>query len=105
MINVVNKTTDEDFDAIIAPPRYSGCNRTRDYYRKMRAKHIKRKKAIASKQNIEWYPWDGGYSKNKVHCSCGLCACRNWEGRHILTKQEIMSADDMSDQLRELEAV
>lgn len=46
-----------------------------------------------------------GYSKNKVHCSCGLYTCRNWEGRHILTKQEIMSADDMSDQLRGLKAV
>jgi hypothetical protein len=53
--------------------------RTRAYTRKMRAKHIKRKKAIVS--NWSWfangyYPYDGMYSKNKIHCSCPMCATK-----------------------------
>ena len=67
-------------------------NITRDYYRKMRAKHIKRKKRIASHYpGSDIYPYyqeDGMYSKNKIHCSCPLCKEKAWYGKHMLTKQE-----------------
>ena len=65
--------------------------RTRDYHRKMRAKHIKRKKNIVS--HWHWfengyYPHDGMYSKNKIHCSCRMCRSKDYYGRHIPTMQE-----------------
>lgn len=65
--------------------------RTRDYTRKMRAKHIKRKKNIVS--HWRWfengyYPYDGMYSKNKVHCSCRMCRSRDYNGNHVPTMQE-----------------
>jgi hypothetical protein len=50
------------------------------YLRKMRAKHIRRKKNILN--NYSWfreYPWyahDGMYSKGKIHCSCPRCASK-----------------------------
>lgn len=50
-------------------------NRDLAYYRKMRAKHIRRKKRIS---NSYFYPlelkYDGMYSKGKIHCSCPMCA-------------------------------
>ena len=46
--------------------------RNRAYLRKMRAKHIKRKKRLSS------YYWhvehDGMLSKGKIHCSCPCCS-------------------------------
>ena len=70
-------------------------NRSRDYYRKMRAKHIKRKKNIIHSMwhgydyGYEYYPHDGMYSKNKIHCSCPMCSerARN-NGKHVKTLQE-----------------
>ena len=62
-------------------------NRDRSYYRKMRAKAIKRKKTIA--QKFYFQPWiyhdDGMYSKNKIHCSCHMCShkTKNKTKRHI----------------------
>lgn len=81
-------------------------NRTRDYYRKMRAKHIKRKKTIVS--NWRWYgdfPYyahDGMFSKNKIHCSCPLCSekARN-NGKHVKTMQEIRNDIRLKEQLEE----
>ena len=66
--------------------------RTRAYTRKMRAKHIKRKKRIVS--HWHWfenglYPHDGMYSKNKIHCSCCMCRSSDYNGRHIPTIQEL----------------
>lgn len=50
------------------------------YHRKMRAKHIRRKKRIASRywraDEYPYYPHDGMYSKNKIHCSCPLCRAK-----------------------------
>ena len=67
-------------------------NRTRDYYRKMRMKHIKRKKRItlhyAAGDEFPYYKFDGMYSKNKIHCSCPLCKAKAYYGKHMLTKQE-----------------
>ena len=62
-------------------------NRERSYYRRMRAKHIRRKKSLT--EHNFGYGWcfehDGMYSKNKVHCSCGMCMAktRNKGRRHI----------------------
>lgn len=50
------------------------------YHRKMRAKHIRRKKRIASRywraDEYPYYKYDGMYSKGKIHCSCPLCASK-----------------------------
>ena len=63
-------------------------NRDRNYYREMREKHIKRKKRIAQLYyGCEYYQVDGKYSKNKIHCSCGLCRAKtnnkSWKKRTI----------------------
>ena len=49
-------------------------NRDRSYYRKMRAKHIRRKKRIAHLNfgNGWGYEYDGMYNKGKIHCSCPI---------------------------------
>lgn len=79
-------------------------NRSRDYYRKMRAKHIKRKKNIVS--HWKWfengyYPYDGMYSKGKIHCSCPLCKEKAYYGKHIPTLNELSSYDKMKDGINE----
>lgn len=44
------------------------------YAREMRRKHIKRKKRIVHEQRDYFYYEHEGYlSKNKIHCSCGMC--------------------------------
>ncbi len=67
--------------------------RTRAYTRKMRAKHIRRKKRITShypgSDIFPYYAYDGSYSKNKIHCSCRMCRGKDYNGRHIITKQEV----------------
>ena len=77
-------------------------SRTRAYTRKMRAKHIKRKKKIVS--NWHWfengyYPHDGMYSKNKIHCSCPLCKDKAYYGKHMLTEQELVSILKLKEEL------
>ena len=78
-------------------------NRPRDYYRKMRAKHIKRKKRITShywsSQEFPYYSDDGRYSKNKIHCSCPLCKEKAYYGKHMPTMQEKRYADSIEEQL------
>ena len=70
------------------------------YYRWVRRKHIRRKKRIVNAVCRNWrYPYDGMYSKNKVHCSCRMCRGKDYFGRHILTRQEQKSYDDIPDQL------
>ena len=67
--------------------------RNRAYTRKMRAKHIKRKKRITSHywgaDSYPYYPHDGMYSKNKIHCSCPLCKSKAYYGKHMFTAQEV----------------
>ena len=60
-------------------------SRGRLYHRKMRKKHIRRKKRICNSYHIadennlgvdipfDWYRVDGKYSKGKIHCGCGVC--------------------------------
>ena len=79
--------------------------RTRAYTRKMRAKHIKRKKRIVSHWHwfeSGYYPHDGMYSKNKIHCSCPLCKDKAFYGKHLCTRQEIHALLKMQEQQTEL---
>ena len=79
--------------------------RTRDYRRKMRAKHIRRKKNIVkhwkwwADNNYSYYPHDGMYSKNKIHCSCPLCKVKALYGKHIFTAQEVKSILKLKEEL------
>ena len=76
--------------------------RTRDYHRKMRAKHIKRKKRITShypgSDDFPYYADDGRYSKNKIHCSCRMCRSTDYNGKHILTMQEKKALDRFNEE-------
>ena len=79
-------------------------SRTRAYTRKMRAKAIKRKKRIVS--NWHWfengyYPHDGMYSKNKIHCSCPLCKDKAYYGKHLFTRQEVHALLKLQEAERE----
>lgn len=52
-------------------------NRSRDYYRKMRKKHIDRKKRIIHMLRGYWYyKYEGELSKEKIHCSCWMCSAK-----------------------------
>lgn len=67
-------------------------SRNSAYTRKMRAKHIKRKKKIVSYwPGFEngYYTHDGMYSKGKIHCSCPLCKSKAYYGKHVPTIQEL----------------
>ena len=51
---------------------------------------------------VGWVPYYDNlhqYSKNKVHCSCRMCRGKDYFGRHILTRQEQKSNDDILDQI------
>ena len=79
-------------------------SRTRAYTRKMRAKHIKRKKNIVSHQHWfenGYYPHDGMYSKNKIPCSCPLCKDKAYYGKHLFTRQEVHALLKLQEALRE----
>ena len=78
--------------------------RSRAYNRKMRAKHIKRKKNIVSHyaafrvlDGYTYYKHDGMFSKGKVHCSCPLCKSKAYYGKHVLTLQELRNLDRSED--------
>ena len=52
--------------------------RTRDYRRSVAKTHIAHKKWICKHvYDWPWYDNDNQYSKNKVHCSCQMCA--DWD--------------------------
>ena len=64
-------------------------NRNRAYYRKARAKHIKRKKKICSNHWYkDYYSYNGMYSKNKIHCFCPYCRGKDYRGKHLKTLSE-----------------
>lgn len=78
-------------------------NRTRDYYRKMRAKHIQKKYHILTDVWHD-YRWSehikdslGVLSKNKIHCSCPLCAF------HGITVSDLRKLGSIDYSLRLLE--
>lgn len=75
-------------------------NHSRNYYREMRAKHIRRKKKLIHKLNDYWYyKYDGQYSKGKIHCSCPMCRGKDYRGRHIKTLQEKRADNDIKEQI------
>lgn len=45
------------------------------YTRDVRNRSIERKKRICRevKHDLNWYKFDGQYSKGKIHCGCGIC--------------------------------
>ena len=80
-------------------------NRPRNYYRRMRAKHIKRKKNIVSHyaafrvlDGFTYYKHDGMFSKGKIHCSCPLCKSKAYYGKHTLTLQEMRNFHSVEDE-------
>ena len=81
-------------------------SKNRAYTRKVRAKHIKRKKRITSHYHgadtYPYYPHDGMYSKNKIHCSCPLCKDKAFYGKHLFTRQEVHALLKLQEQQKEL---
>lgn len=81
-------------------------NHTRDYYRKVRKHHIKRKKKIdkismaRSYSSIPYYSCDGKYSKNKVHCSCDMCSIKST--RDYLNRHDAVQKQMAEEQYAEL---
>lgn len=77
--------------------------RTRAYRRKMRAKHIKRKKRITSHYPhahlSPYYPHDGMFSKGKIHCSCQMCKYKAFLGKHPLTPSEWISKLKLKEEM------
>lgn len=73
-------------------------NRSRDYYRKMRARAIKHKKHISA--HYWHYKFDGQYSKGKVHCSCPDCSAKSSKhGFKISDIRKYMSAKGAAEEL------
>lgn len=79
--------------------------RTRQYHRRMRAKHIKRKKQIVSHypafSGSTYYKHDDQFSKGKIHCSCPLCKEKAYFGKHVPTMQEQRSYISKKDMWNE----
>lgn len=77
--------------------------RDNGYYRRMRIKHIQRKKRIAQFCYGEDYSCIvGKYAKGKVHCSCPMCRGKDYYNRHIETVQEKKSKDRMKEQMKNI---
>lgn len=59
-------------------------NRSRDFYRKQRAKHISRKKRMIQEWSANcayWITEDGKLSKGKIHCSCWMCRSKSFDNK------------------------
>lgn len=61
---------------------------SRAFCREMRFKYINRRKNISNSIYFrDYFPFDGMYSKGKIHCSCGMCSAKtrnkNYKRRHI----------------------
>ena len=68
-------------------------NRTRDYYRKMRAKTIRRKSQIIKAQHDYWHvPYAGMLSKGKIHYSCPLCRHKSYDEKSTSDKRKELYA-------------
>lgn len=74
--------------------------RTRAYRRKQRSRVIARKKRICRLYHgFDYYPFDGMYSKGKIHCSCPMCRGKDVFGEHIWTKGEITAQMKLEEEL------
>ncbi len=69
-------------------------SRNRAYTRYVRNKSIIRKKRISKAFGISaWYPYDGQYSKGKIHCSCGMCRYDYHSSKTYLLSKEIEKSE------------
>jgi len=70
-----------------------------DFIKAIRKQNISRKV-----YRMDWYKNLHEYSKNKVHCSCGMCRFRNaWEpDRKPIS--DVRKIESMKDELREYNA-
>ena len=76
--------------------------RTRAYRRRQRSRAIARKKRICLQHyGFEYYPFDGMYSKGKIHCSCPMCRGKDEFGEHIWTLGELMAEMKMEEELQD----
>ena len=77
-------------------------NRTIDYYRKQRIKHINRKKRIIHELDDYWsYKYDGMLSKGKILCSCFICSGKS--AVHGPTIRDIRIKEGLDQQLLDLQ--
>ena len=64
-------------------------NRSRDYYRKQRARTIHRKQRIIKGQHNYWYVAHSGMlSKGKIHCSCPMCRHKSYDEKSMSDKRK-----------------
>ncbi len=70
--------------------------------RKMDITKALRKKNI-SKHNygFDWYSNLHQYSKNKIHCSCGMCRFRNAYDSNVMTSSDKRRSASMNAKLKE----
>lgn len=69
------------------------------YHKCMTARRFLRRQHIARRRNIQKHVWRissdelakepiGKLSKNKIHCSCPLCACKSTTDRGVRTNSK-----------------
>ena len=64
-------------------------NRSRDYYRKQRARVIRRKQNNIHSQNDYWQVEPAGMlSKGKIHCSCPMCRHKSYDEKSMSDKRK-----------------
>ncbi len=74
--------------------------RTRAFRRAQRRRVIARKKRICLRYyGFDFYPFDGMYSKGKIHCSCPMCRGKDMFGEHIWTAGEIIAQMRLEEEL------
>lgn len=63
--------------------------RTRAYRRYVRNRAIRRKKRRSlAYYGLDWFKYDGAYSKGHIGCGCGLCKYEKHRG--VSLKYEVM---------------
>ncbi len=76
--------------------------RTRAYRRRQRSRVIARKKRFCRLYyGHDYYPFDGMYSKGKIHCSCPMCRGKDEFGEHIRTMGELTAQMKLEEELRD----
>lgn len=77
-------------------------SRTRAERRKKDFAKAKRKQAIIKHYGLDWYDNLHQYSKNKIHCSCALCACKTRGlGRDDWPLVDLRRITEMRDQMED----
>lgn len=75
-------------------------NRSRDYYRKQRARVIRRKQKIIHGLNDDWHVEHAGMlSKGKIHCSCPMCRHKSYDEKSMSDKRKDEFAQQQLDEL------